>query len=67
MPYSKLWTAEKTCKLCGKKSKLISEAIGVCVDCLRSNPEALKIAMETHYSERKSGACHLSLQGHLEA
>jgi pyruvate formate lyase activating enzyme len=53
MPHSKLWTAEKTCKLCGKKSRLISEAIGVCVDCLRSNPEALKIAMETHYSERK--------------
>ena len=44
---------EKTCKLCGKKSKTISEIIGVCSDCLRNNPnEALKIAMKGHEISR---------------
>jgi len=49
---SKLWTSEKECRVCGKRSPLISEAIGVCVECLRSNPEAVEIAMRTHYTER---------------
>ena len=40
---------EKECLLCGRKSKLISESIGVCVDCLRKNPEkALQHSEETH-------------------
>ena len=43
----------KKCKLCGKESILISEIIGVCVDCLRNNPEeALKIALEGHRKSR---------------
>ena len=44
---------EKACALCGKKSKNISESIGVCVDCLRSKPdEALKHAEEVHWESR---------------
>ena len=46
--------AEKTCKLCGRRSKTISESIRVCVDCLRNKPdEALKYAEETHRRSRK--------------
>lgn len=30
---------EKTCLVCGRKSKLISTAINVCLDCLRERPE----------------------------
>lgn len=39
---------ENICKICGAKSKTISSIIGVCVDCLRRNPDALKIALKTH-------------------
>lgn len=38
-PY--LYLREKECVVCGKKSKLISSILGVCVDCLRSNPESV--------------------------
>ncbi|MCD6592406.1 MAG: radical SAM protein [Thaumarchaeota archaeon] len=44
---------EKSCKICGRRSKLISESIGVCVDCLRSRPdEALTYAEESHRRSR---------------
>lgn len=43
----------KSCSLCGKESMLISKIIGVCLDCLRDNPnEALRIAMEGHKKSR---------------
>ncbi|MCD6562823.1 MAG: radical SAM protein [Thermoproteales archaeon] len=48
------WTRKKKCKLCGKEDITVSEVIGVCVNCLRENPdEALKIAMKIHYETRK--------------
>jgi len=44
---------EKTCQICGKKSELISEAVGVCVQCLRKRPEeALTIISEKHREAR---------------
>lgn len=44
---------EKECILCGKKAITISSTIGVCVDCLRENPnEALKVAMRAHKESR---------------
>jgi len=51
---------EKTCILCGKKSKLISDTIKVCKDCLIEKPdEALPIAMEAHKkSKGKYGLPH---------
>ncbi|HDD43017.1 MAG TPA: radical SAM protein [Nitrososphaeria archaeon] len=45
---------EKECKLCGERSKIISESIGVCVKCLRDKPEeALIYAEETHRRSRE--------------
>ncbi|RLE58689.1 MAG: radical SAM protein [Thermoprotei archaeon] len=45
---------KKECRVCGKKSVLISEIIGVCVNCLRSRPEeALPIAMMGHEKSRR--------------
>ena len=45
---------KKKCILCGKESRVISETIGVCADCLRENAqEALKIAMKAHERSRK--------------
>ncbi|MCO6041414.1 radical SAM protein [Thermococcus alcaliphilus] len=42
------------CKICGYKSEEISESIGVCVNCLRENPEeALKISRESHRKWRR--------------
>ncbi len=44
---------EKECKLCGKKSIVISGKLGVCVECLRSNEkEALELAKEAHRYSR---------------
>uniref|UniRef100_A0A7C2VI07 Radical SAM protein n=1 Tax=Ignisphaera aggregans TaxID=334771 RepID=A0A7C2VI07_9CREN len=37
-----------TCRVCGKKSRVISNVIGVCVKCLRESDEALAIALEAH-------------------
>ncbi|MHA1595461.1 MAG: radical SAM protein [Candidatus Baldrarchaeia archaeon] len=50
--YSK--PTEKECKVCGKKSILIAEVLGVCGECIRENPEsALPYAREAHaYSKR---------------
>ncbi len=45
---------EKKCQVCGKKSKLISSAIGVCKECLINRPdEALPIAMKAHAKSKK--------------
>lgn len=45
---------EKTCKLCGRKSRLISEAIGVCKRCLVERPEeALEVAIDAHRKSRE--------------
>ncbi|ABL78652.1 radical SAM protein [Thermofilum pendens] len=52
--YRKLWSSEKECKVCGKKSMLVSEAIGVCAECLRSDPGAVEVALEGHRKERAS-------------
>ncbi len=38
---------EAECRLCGRRSLLVSRAVGVCASCLRSRPgEALKVARE---------------------
>ena len=48
------WGKQKTCKLCGARSRVISEVIGVCASCLREKPEeALKVAMESHRLSRE--------------
>lgn len=50
---SSLFMREKECALCGERSRTVSRAIGVCVDCLRESPnEALKVAMEAHRRSR---------------
>ncbi|KPU63026.1 radical SAM protein [Thermococcus sp. EP1] len=42
------------CELCGYESEEISEAIGVCVNCLRKNPQkALEKVMKSHFRWRK--------------
>ncbi|MEM4444552.1 MAG: radical SAM protein [Thermofilum sp.] len=40
------------CKVCGRRSMLISSALGVCAECLRSDPKAVEVAMEAHRAER---------------
>ncbi len=43
------------CRLCGRESRLISDAIGVCLRCLRERPrEALRYPLETHHKWRRS-------------
>lgn len=43
----------KVCAVCGRSSILISEAVGVCGECLRERPrEALEVAMEGHRRSR---------------
>uniref|UniRef100_A0A7J2TBR8 Radical SAM protein n=1 Tax=Ignisphaera aggregans TaxID=334771 RepID=A0A7J2TBR8_9CREN len=43
-----------SCKLCGKSSKIVSDILGVCVECLRKSPEeALPIVMRVHREYRK--------------
>ena len=45
--------SEKECAICGKRSKLISNSIKVCVDCLRERPEeSLRYPMKTHEEVR---------------
>jgi hypothetical protein len=47
-----------TCSLCGKRSILISEGLGVCLDCIREAPgEALALTNKAH--ERSRHAFHL--------
>lgn len=41
------------CKLCGYESEEISVSIGVCVNCLRKDDQALKTAMESHFKWRE--------------
>jgi pyruvate formate lyase activating enzyme len=42
------------CRLCGSRDIVISNAIGVCSNCLRSNEKALDIAMDLHRRYRAS-------------
>jgi|UniRef100_A0A7J2U6M7 pyruvate formate lyase activating enzyme len=43
------------CKLCGNSSKIVSDVLGVCIECLRKRPEeALPIAMKVHREYRKA-------------
>jgi len=43
----------KQCSICGKKSKVISESISVCADCLREYPDqALEKALKNHAISR---------------
>jgi len=42
------------CELCGYESDEISDSIGVCVNCLRENPQkALKKGMQSHFEWRR--------------
>ena len=44
-----------TCRLCGRSSKVVSNVIGVCYDCLKSfGSKAVEIAMEAHERYRTS-------------
>ncbi len=38
--------------MCGRRSPLISEAIGVCLECLRGDASAVEVALERHRRER---------------
>lgn len=41
------------CKICGSRNKVISSALGVCAECIRSKPdEALPLAYEAHREAR---------------
>jgi len=43
-----------TCKVCGTRDALISDKLGVCLDCLRKRPdEALQIAQQLHRTSRE--------------
>ncbi len=50
---SSRWAEEKECKLCGSRSIVISDALGVCNKCLVENGvEALKIILDAHRESR---------------
>lgn len=41
------------CKVCGSRERVVSSALGVCVECIRSKPdEALPLAYEAHREAR---------------
>ena len=43
------------CELCGRRSPLISEGLGLCRDCIRDHPaDALPIAASRHATSRRS-------------
>ncbi|MEM3736540.1 MAG: radical SAM protein [Candidatus Bathyarchaeia archaeon] len=43
------------CKVCGKDSHLISDGLGVCLECIRNKPEeALRVTGEAHAASRRS-------------
>ena len=45
---------EQTCKLCGVHSRLIAAQLGVCLDCIRNQPqEVLEIAKVAHAAARR--------------
>ena len=48
----KAWRKKKECKICGKKSVTISESIGVCAECLKSDSSSVRLALETHKATR---------------
>jgi len=41
-----------SCAVCGRSSDLIAGAVGVCLDCLRSDPKSVEYALSTHRRER---------------
>lgn len=41
------------CRICGRETITISNRIGVCVNCLREKPEALKLASRIHAEIRQ--------------
>jgi len=43
---------EHTCAICGKHSLYISNALGVCLDCIRAKPEALAHTARAHERAR---------------
>lgn len=46
--------SEGVCKICGKKTKFLSEILGICLDCIRLRPDEVKsIIMEAHKSIRE--------------
>jgi len=54
LPWSYVGRARE-CKVCRKRSTLISKFIGVCADCIRERPdEALPHTMEAHAEARSS-------------
>jgi len=45
--------SKKRCNLCGKESPYISEKLGLCLSCIRNQPEkAIPIALDTHKRSR---------------
>lgn len=41
-------SSEKVCKICGKKSKYISESLGICKECIINNSNAEKYIYRAH-------------------
>jgi len=55
MPRSSKPTGCKTCRLCGRASRLVSTALEICGECIRSRPEAaLPIAKSVHAQTRSA-------------
>lgn len=47
--------ASHTCKLCGRTSRLISAALQLCLECIRTHPgEALRIGDSVHAAARRA-------------
>jgi len=42
---------KKSCLICGRESKLISSSIGICVECLRADPDKSLPYIEERHSE----------------
>jgi pyruvate formate lyase activating enzyme len=50
-----LESRESRCLLCGRRSLLVAEALGICLDCIRARPqEAQERALAVHAEERIS-------------
>lgn len=53
MPFQAFGLTEKTCVLCGRKDRLIAQALGVCPTCLREKAEkAEPLLLEAHRRSR---------------
>lgn len=45
---------KKRCKICGKEDKLMSETLGICIDCIRKQPKkAILYVQKAHAKVRK--------------